>query len=690
LESKTLIVARPRAVVLTAAWLLTGATAAFGQSLFSTSANVIATNGDPVPGGAGGEAFGGSSTFDAGALADNGKIFFRGRILGGTTPTERAYFWGDTRAGLQMVIRAGDPEPSGTLPGVTLLSSTGSSSGLGSSVRVSGNGTMLWSTSLFGTGSTANDTAYYIGTPGSFSIWIREGDVAPGTLGATLSSSFSSLSTQQSGVNNAGRAWVLSNLTGGDVVGSTNSEGLFTGPAGGLVLAARRGDLGPNGQVVADIAPSFIGQMNDAGQIVFDVSYVLATGSPAVTAIDDRALWIYTPGVGSQQLICENDPVTGFPGMTYSGASSSPFNVGASNFSNAGELCSRVSIGGSTPAIAKFSLAGNSIVVRQGDAAPGIAGGATFDVFNDSSVTMNDNGAVCFQAQFSGPGVLAADNTGAFTTHGGTLQLAAREGDIGPGTAWTFGEIFASSIMQNSAGQLLFNNSMQTGTGSVSTYWGWTQGAGLQLIVANGDSVEVQTGVFKTVNSAGGLQFTNCDGRPLTFHDDGTIAHRLGFTDGTGANITANYSPTIPPIAYCTSGTSSNGCVPVISATGSPSVAASSGFTIDVSNVEGAKQGLLFYGISGRAAAAWGSGGNSFFCVKAPTQRMGSQNSGGTAGACDGALSEDWLAYLAAHPGALGTPFGAGATVNAQAWYRDPPAVKTTNLSGGLEFVTVP
>jgi hypothetical protein len=55
-----------------------------------------------------------------------------------------------------------------------------------------------------------------------------------------------------------------------------------------------------------------------------------------------------------------------------------------------------------------------------------------------------------------------------------------------------------------------------------------------------------------------------------------------------------------------------------------------------------------------------------------------------------GALSIDWLAYLAANPSALGAPFSSGVTVDAQCWYRDPPAAKTTNLSNALEFVTTP
>jgi hypothetical protein len=48
------------------------------------------------------------------------------------------------------------------------------------------------------------------------------------------------------------------------------------------------------------------------------------------------------------------------------------------------------------------------------------------------------------------------------------------------------------------------------------------------------------------------------------------------------------------------------------------------------------------------------------------------------------------LAYLAGNPLALGNPIAAGTTVNAQGWYRDPPAVKSTNLSNALEFVTLP
>lgn len=693
--------ARSRAAaVLAAAWTLSGASVAFGQGLLETSAVLVAQNGDAIPGLGGGETFGGSSTFDSPVLDASGKIFFRGRLVGGgvTTPTERAYFYGSNPGNLVMVARGGDAEPSGTMPGVLLLSSSGAVSGLGSTLRIASNGTMLWSSSLNGTSGSTDDTAWFSGTPGSFSVFVREGQAAPGTAGATMSSSFSSFSHQSSGMNSAGHGWVTSNLTGGDVVGTTNSEGLFAGPAGALVLAARRGDLGPGGEVVADIQQTFIGQMNSAGQVMFDVSYAIGSGSTPVSTTDDRAIWLYTPGVGTTQLVRENDPVTGVLGATYSSASSTPFNTGSTTLNASGTALFKAELSTGPVVLATFNTGGDSILVTQNDPAPGVVGAASFDNFNNSGMQYNDAGHAAFQGIISGALVTAQSDTGIWSTAPGALTLVALEGDVGPGTAgWTFGNFNGIFMMQNAQGKIVFTNTMSTGgtPATVTTYWGWDPAAGLSLISFNGagvgSQIEVSPGVFKTLSSfAGASQFTNNGGGTLTFADDGTIAFRLGFTDGTGAVGTMNFAPLAPPTAYCTAGTSTNGCVPSISATGTASVAASSGFAISVANVEGNKQGLLYYGLTGPIAAPWGVGGSSFQCVKSPTQRMGVQNSGGVDGTCTGALGEDWLAYLAGNPAALGQPFSSGVVVNAQAWYRDPPAVKTTNLSNALQFVTVP
>lgn len=142
--------------------------------------------------------------------------------------------------------------------------------------------------------------------------------------------------------------------------------------------------------------------------------------------------------------------------------------------------------------------------------------------------------------------------------------------------------------------------------------------------------------------------------------------------------------------SYCTSSTSTNGCVAAITASGLLSVSASSGCVLDVSSVEGQKQGLIFYGTSGAVAFPWAPSSTSFFCVKSPTSRLALQSSGGTSGQCDGAFSNDLRAHLAANPGALGNPLVAGAKLQAQAWFRDPPAPRTTNLSNAVEVTACP
>jgi hypothetical protein len=141
---------------------------------------------------------------------------------------------------------------------------------------------------------------------------------------------------------------------------------------------------------------------------------------------------------------------------------------------------------------------------------------------------------------------------------------------------------------------------------------------------------------------------------------------------------------------YCTAGTTTNGCSAAISGAGLPSASAPSGFTLSVANVEGQKQGLIFYGVSGGTALPWFTGSTSLLCVKSPTQRMNAQLSGGVSGACNGSFSADWNAFRFANPSALGQPFSAGDEVRAQAWFRDPPAPKTTNLSNAAAFTLCP
>jgi hypothetical protein len=151
--------------------------------------------------------------------------------------------------------------------------------------------------------------------------------------------------------------------------------------------------------------------------------------------------------------------------------------------------------------------------------------------------------------------------------------------------------------------------------------------------------------------------------------------HIARFGPGTGC----------APQNYCTAGTSSVGCNALLSAAGFASSSLSTGFFVDAAGVPAGKQGLFYFGLNGKKATPWGAG-SSWFCVKGPHQRLAVQSSGGS-GACDGSFATDFNAWMNQNPGKAP---GAGAAVYLQAWFRDPPAPKTTAFSDAVWFVVNP
>jgi hypothetical protein len=155
----------------------------------------------------------------------------------------------------------------------------------------------------------------------------------------------------------------------------------------------------------------------------------------------------------------------------------------------------------------------------------------------------------------------------------------------------------------------------------------------------------------------------------------------------TGTSTTLNFSASAS-VSYCTAGTSASGCQATLSSAGTPSATAPTGFDVIATNVEGAKDGLYFYGVNGRQANVWGNG-TSYQCVVPPVRRAGLLSGSGTSGACNGSFTQDLNARWAAKPSH--NP-GAGTVTQAQLWYRDPQNTsnQTTSLSDAIEFTLAP
>ena len=183
--------------------------------------------------------------------------------------------------------------------------------------------------------------------------------------------------------------------------------------------------------------------------------------------------------------------------------------------------------------------------------------------------------------------------------------------------------------------------------------------------------------LFLVSDDAGGV-FTGGD----------TVVSTGPFTNDANAWIARYFE--CRTVSYCTAGTSSGGCTPTLSSVGVPRASATSGFTLTASGVDGQRSGLFLYGVSGPEQLVWGNGGTSYSCVRSPLQRMTAMNSGGTSGACNGTLSQDWNAFRAANPSTLGAPFSVGDSVWVQAWFRDPPALQSTQRTQALAFSHCP
>jgi len=239
----------------------------------------------------------------------------------------------------------------------------------------------------------------------------------------------------------------------------------------------------------------------------------------------------------------------------------------------------------------------------------------------------------------------------------------------------------SSAIACDSSGDTIVGTYLSFGTAGTRAYV-WRAGSG---------AIDLQDELTNTYGLGSALQ-----GWTLLSADD--VSADGNVIVGTARNPSGceqAYLVRFPlpgPATYCTAGTTSNGCNASIAASAQPSASQATPCTLSVSSVEGQKQGLLFYGLdnTGFTPLPWAATSSSFFCVKSPTQRTFPQNSGGAINQCNGLLTVDLNNFFVVFPSAIGLPFSAGDKLFVQAWFRDPPAPRTTNLSNAIEMTMQP
>jgi choice-of-anchor B domain-containing protein len=141
------------------------------------------------------------------------------------------------------------------------------------------------------------------------------------------------------------------------------------------------------------------------------------------------------------------------------------------------------------------------------------------------------------------------------------------------------------------------------------------------------------------------------------------------------------------PTTYCVAKMNSQGCLPAIGTSGTPSTSSPGPFTVTCTNVLSNKAGILVYG-SQRAAIPFQG---ATLCIASPVRRTPIQQSGGNPPPvdCSGSFGFDFNAHIAAGSDPALVP---GRRVVAQYWSRDSldPTGFGSSLSDACEFTIQP
>ena len=334
-----------------------------------------------------------TGTFFGGAIDRDGAVLFKARIaidpgLGIDASNDAAYYLGHGFGDIQLVVRAGTQAP-GCPAGVLLRNNTATpSNGLNGLPRLSPSGRIVfWRSGLYDPVTPANtptnaDSALYLGTASNPQLLAREGDLVPFLAAGERWGDLQFAPTTHF-VNSSGAVVFQNTLRLASPVTSANDTMLVYGPAGALQLVVREGSTWPgaaNQETVGPVGSQV--QLNEAGIVLHGVNLLVGSGLVPVTTANDRALAVWANGV-------------------------------------------------------------DSVIAREGQAAPGLPAGVVFTdasstivFYGTSSCSLDQNGTAVFRARLAGGGTQAGvDDDAVFVGNAAATTLVFRRNDPAPGLA---------------------------------------------------------------------------------------------------------------------------------------------------------------------------------------------------------------------------------------------------------------
>jgi hypothetical protein len=485
----------------------------------------------------------------------SGRVYFRGQFAGAgvTTANSRGIFRYENGT-FTLLAREGSPLPGDLIPGL-VINTTSGTNGLSSANMITRNGGVVVAGSVNGAGVTSanNDFNAFVAADGTPSLLAREGEAYPGAAGVTMT-----VAQLSSGVyvNDAGKAFTSVTLAGTGVIttaGPTqNNSAVVRYTPSGTEVVLRRGDAAPgagsgdNWNIPAGtvLQQDTFGLFQNGDMVGFSGTLLNATTGIPTSA--DKVYLVNT-GTGLRVFAREASEIPGFPGITFKDTSS-PVSWGNHPIRNDGAVLFVSTLGGAVTtgvddsAIILEQGGAYSMLLRRGDAIPGITDGTVFSTPNSSSFIMNAGGLLCYQGILMNPDGTAAAANGTYVGYrkaDGTKGVIIRQGDAVPGVAGaTFGSLNGStSICVSDNGVCVFNANATGGDfGKLggSAIMAWDANNGLRMLTRTGDasSVGIAANQITLIGSTG----NNGNGHNTGINASGKLVIR--FADTTNAIYT--------------------------------------------------------------------------------------------------------------------------------------------------------
>jgi hypothetical protein len=472
----------------------------------------------------------------------------------------------------QRVYMTGDPVPS-IGPGVTATF-------YGRGPVINSGGSVCFEGGFAGPGiNSSNSRALFVGAPGSFTPYLRQGSqLAGGAAGVLTDSCWRNPNFSDSGtvavvellsgnVNNSSNQAIVfgapptSVAQTGPVTGSNiaalsppvmNAAGQYAyltdfvegGPTRGLWFGsvgqapapiALIGDQAPGYAAGAHIQFLTTPTISDTGRVAFLSDIALTQSSSRVT--------LYTGAPGALQIAAGvNDAVPGVAGSTFYEFDESP------SLNRAGDLAysgwyrvGGVNWGGVFAATAASPTTATPVFLSSSQTLPlAPAGSAPSSIWD---VSIGSTRAVAFRVTLTGPGITTSNDEGFWINRGGTLACIAREGQQVPGLA---AGVLQGSVSHQSAvnahDQVAFMLSTSDSGNSLCV---WDPTLGLEVVAHTGMLFSVGPGDTRTISAidfAGSRQLPSSDstfnpagtgGLASGFNDAGLLVAGLEFTNGS-------------------------------------------------------------------------------------------------------------------------------------------------------------